>query len=48
MGVQGWGTDHRCRDWDGVIAAIKKHAITRGNKGWRRMSEEDFHGPIVL
>lgn len=46
--VSGWGNDHRCRDWDAVIAAVKKHAITRGTNGWRRMTEEDFRGPITL
>ncbi|KZL80406.1 hypothetical protein CI238_03412 [Colletotrichum incanum] len=39
--VSGWGNAHVCRDWDQVMAAIKKYAITRGNNGWRRIRADD-------
>lgn len=39
--VSGWGNAHVCRDWDQVMAAIKKYAITRGENGWRRIRDDD-------
>ena len=44
--VSGWGNAHMCRDWDQVMAAIKKFAITRGKNGWRRIRPDD--PPLVV
>ncbi|KAH8812253.1 hypothetical protein F5884DRAFT_877752 [Xylogone sp. PMI_703] len=35
-GSSGWGEAHRCRDWNKVFQAIRKHSIGRGRTGWKK------------
>jgi len=35
LAVRGWGTEHKCRNWETVLAFVDVHGITTGKRGWK-------------